>query len=325
MKKRIFALIFISISLFLNARIEDYIDTRYEILEEKEIVFYANNKNFCPYQYKITFYGNYVENLSQKEFKGIINNGQGEVELFRIKSEEILPKKITFKERFKVGDPTLEPNSTYTYRLPFADNECYRVTQTFNSRYSHKGWQRYSVDFGMYIGSPIYAARGGVVVDFKKDSNIGGRNPKYAKYTNYLVIYHDDGTFSSYLHLKKDGVTVNVGDIVNEGDTVGYSGNTGWSGGAHLHFMVYKAMDFYFQTIPISFYGKGIEKIDPKFNTYYVASSKEKSNDLLETAIVENSNLNETISAQVIDEQAGGFPDIEEESIIIEDSSIGSF
>jgi len=324
-------LIFIFVSSVLNARIEDYIDTRYEIIENKTIIFYANNRNFCPYQYKIMFYGGYADKLPQKEFSGIIESNQGEVELFRVDSNDILPNKIAFTERFKVGDPNLKIDSNYVYRLPFADNETYRVTQAFNSRYSHRGWQSYSVDFGMSNGSPVYAARGGVVVDFKKDSSFGGRNQRYAKYTNYLIIYHDDGTFSGYLHLQKDGVIVNVGDIVNEGDIIGYSGSTGWSGGPHLHFMVYKAMNFAFQTIPITFYGKGFDNTEPRFNICYTAVSRENIDNFIivgnPPTNVDNNDVTKATNSPIIvrEEQIGGVPELEEESILIKDTSVGSF
>jgi len=322
MKYKLFFLIFIFISSILNARIEDYIDTRYEVIENETIVFYANNRNFCPYQYKITFYGKCAEKLSQKEFTGIVYNNQGEVELFRVSSSDILPDKITFTEKFKVGDPDIKMDSNYVYRLPFADDESYRVTQAFNSRYSHKGWQNYSIDFAMCEGSPVYAARGGVVVDFKKDSNLGGRNSKYAKYTNYLIIYHDDGTFSGYLHLQKNGVTVDVGDIVNEGDIIAYSGNTGWTGGPHLHFMVYKAKNFAFQTIPITFYGKGFDNKEPKFNIYYTASSRKEADSSLMAKDIDIDNTSQTIAEG---NQIGGVSDEIEEETLIEDTSIGSF
>jgi murein DD-endopeptidase MepM/ murein hydrolase activator NlpD len=54
------------------------------------------------------------------------------------------------------------------------------------------------------------------------------------------VIYHEDGTFAEYVHLKKDGAQVSVGDMVSAGDFIAYSGNTGWSSGPHLHFMVFQ-------------------------------------------------------------------------------------
>ena len=83
------------------------------------------------------------------------------------------------------------------------------------------------------------AARDGIVIAIKEDSNKGCKSRKCQSLANYLLIYHDDGTFGSYVHLKKNGAKVKEGDKVKAGDIVGLSGNTGWSSGPHLHFEVY--------------------------------------------------------------------------------------
>ena len=59
------------------------------------------------------------------------------------------------------------------------------------------------------------------------------------KYNNYVIIYHSDGTFAEYTHLKRNGVLANVGDKVTQGQVIASSGNTGFSSGPHLHLMVY--------------------------------------------------------------------------------------
>ena len=59
-----------------------------------------------------------------------------------------------------------------------------------------------------------------------KDSNNPG---------NMVVIKHNNGYTTRYLHLKYGSVAVKVGDYVAQGDVLGYMGNTGYSFGAHLH------------------------------------------------------------------------------------------
>ncbi len=55
---------------------------------------------------------------------------------------------------------------------------------------------------------------------------------------NYVVIEHED-SFTTYLHLKQDSLTVAPGDRVNSGDKLGLVGSSGNSDGPHLHFEIW--------------------------------------------------------------------------------------
>ena len=92
----------------------------------------------------------------------------------------------------------------------------------------------------MKRGTNICAARGGVVIRVKEDGNKGGLNKKYRKYTNQIVIQHQDGTRAGYWHLQQNGALVNVGDTVKQGQVIGLSGKTGYTMFPHLHFIVWK-------------------------------------------------------------------------------------
>lgn len=129
------------------------------------------------------------------------------------------------------------------YRLPFRKDETHRVSQGYNGRWSHRGPDRYAVDFSMPEGTTVCAARDGVVVDLKESSQTGGPDKKHAEQDNYVSIVHADGTMGEYHHLKYDGVLVEIGDRVTAGQPVALSGNTGYSTHPHLHFGVYSAID----------------------------------------------------------------------------------
>ena len=126
------------------------------------------------------------------------------------------------------------------YSLPYAPGRTYRVTQGYDGEFSHHGGNRFAIDWALPEGTAVHAARGGLVVKVKDDSNRGGGNVSFDKYNNYVLIRHSDGTLGQYCHLKKGGMTVREGDIVNDGDVIARSGNTGFSSGPHLHFSVYK-------------------------------------------------------------------------------------
>jgi murein DD-endopeptidase MepM/ murein hydrolase activator NlpD len=125
----------------------------------------------------------------------------------------------------------------YVYTLPFEKGKKCMVGQGYHGKFSHQNL--FAIDFNMKQGTEILAARDGVVIALKEDSDTGCKNPKCQSLANYVLIYHNDGSFGSYVHLKKNGVKAKEGDRVLAGEVIAYSGNTGWSSGPHLHFEVY--------------------------------------------------------------------------------------
>lgn len=83
------------------------------------------------------------------------------------------------------------------------------------------------VDYATPVGTPIYAASDGVVIEAKTF----GWNYGWGK---TVLISHGGGVTSRYGHLS--GLNVSVGDHVSQGEFIGRSGNTGHSTGPHLHF-----------------------------------------------------------------------------------------
>jgi len=55
---------------------------------------------------------------------------------------------------------------------------------------------------------------------------------------NYVVIQHENGYLTRYLHMAYNTVRVKTGDRVKKGEVIGYMGTTGSSTGVHLHFEV---------------------------------------------------------------------------------------
>jgi murein DD-endopeptidase MepM/ murein hydrolase activator NlpD len=121
------------------------------------------------------------------------------------------------------------------YELPFAKGTRHQVVQGYGGRFSHA--YKAALDFEMPVGTPVYAARSGVVYAFKDDSDIGGLSPGYEKAANYIIIRHPDGTYGCYWHLRKGGVLTRKG-AVSQGQVIGYSGATGMVLSPHLHFSV---------------------------------------------------------------------------------------
>jgi murein DD-endopeptidase MepM/ murein hydrolase activator NlpD len=147
-----------------------------------------------------------------------------------------------------LGDPTPAAQA-YRYPLPWVGGP-FRLSQGPNGKYSHFGVKgRYAMDIAMPEGTPIIAARGGVVVKIENDQTGKGANPS----GNFVRILHNDGTMGVYLHLMRGSVTVREGERVMVGSALARSGNTGNSTGPHLHFVVQRNVGGSLESIPYEF------------------------------------------------------------------------
>jgi murein DD-endopeptidase MepM/ murein hydrolase activator NlpD len=94
------------------------------------------------------------------------------------------------------------------------------------------------VDIAMAEGTPVLAARDGIVEALQAQH---GASPEHEPITyegNFVRVRHADGTAAIYAHLKYGGVAVAVGEAVEAGHLLGYAGATGDVGAPHLHFAV---------------------------------------------------------------------------------------
>ena len=128
---------------------------------------------------------------------------------------------------------------SYVYDLPFAEGAKYKIVQGYGGLFSHRN--KAALDFSMPEGTPIHAARGGVVYSYKDDSNEGGLTGN--KKANYIMIRHSDGSIGCYWHLKQNGVAVKRGKV-EKGQLIGYSGSTGFVLRPHLHFAVKRVLNY---------------------------------------------------------------------------------
>ena len=153
-----------------------------------------------------------------------------------------------------IGSIDAAHDESLLYRLPYETGKSYYVLQGYGSRLSHTGPEEYTVDFKMREGTPVHAARGGLVVKMEESNSRGCWKGGCGKYANYIVILHDDWTTGEYYHLQRDGALVEPGERVVTGQKIGLSGDTGNSALPHLHFGVYRAAPWgKFQSVPVRF------------------------------------------------------------------------
>ena len=149
-----------------------------------------------------------------------------------------------YNYEWTIGSIDARHDDKQLYALPYAINRSYRVLQGYGSRFSHRGHEEFAVDFDMPQGTPIHAARSGTVARVEEQHSKGCWDTGCGKYANYIVVLHDDDTTGEYYHLQQNGALVKPGDKVTRGQQIGLSGNTGHTTMAHLHFAVYRAIDW---------------------------------------------------------------------------------
>jgi len=153
------------------------------------------------------------------------------------------------------GDPNAKP-VPFEYLVPL-QRRGMRIDQGFGGSFSHSDPQnRHALDFAAEAGTPVLAARSGVVMQVESDFDQAGLNrEKYGGRANFVRILHGDGTMALYAHLQENGVHVRLGQHVRQGQQIGLSGNTGFTSGPHLHFVVQVNRGMRLESIPISMRG----------------------------------------------------------------------
>ena len=107
----------------------------------------------------------------------------------------------------------------------------YKISSLFGNRadpFTGKRDNHTGTDIPAPSGTPIYAAKTGVVTTVNKNKNA-------SSYGYYCIISHGNGYATLYAHQKQVPI-VQEWQTVQKGQVIGYVGTTGRSTGNHLHF-----------------------------------------------------------------------------------------
>lgn len=159
-------------------------------------------------------------------------NGKKEITAKLVKENGVAVKRLVLNEKV-VSKPKDQTVAQGTKKAPATAPTGVLAKPYSRGTYSSgfgRRWGRMheGVDWSMPVGSPVYAADGGVVES-------AGRNGDYGY---CVIINHGNGIKTLYAHNSK--LLVQAGQKVYKGQKIAASGNTGRSTGPHLHFEVRK-------------------------------------------------------------------------------------
>jgi hypothetical protein len=168
--------------------------------------------------------------------------------------------------RAVTGSPSARPRDVeYAYPLPSAP---LRIQQAWGGGFSHHDAEnRHAVDFAVPEGTPVVAARDGIVLQAEAGFLEAGPDEdpeRQRERANFVRILHEDGSMALYAHLQPGGVLARVGQQVRRGQPIGRSGNTGLSTAPHLHFVVQANRGMRLESLPFRMFGpQGILRFAP--------------------------------------------------------------
>ena len=199
----------------------------------------ADNREYMPCSVVLDFELANMEVVERRE-DTLVVPPRSQVVVYRLRPGKAAGRYgYGYDVHYAHGDYRKLPYDTnFVYALPFAPGRAYRVDQAYGGTFSHRG--EAALDFSMPEGTPVYAARGGTVVQLTDTNDQHCAERRCAQFNNAIEVLHSDGTYADYTHLQKDGAAVVLGQRVEQGQLIGYSGWTGYSSGPHLHFGVYR-------------------------------------------------------------------------------------
>lgn len=143
---------------------------------------------------------------------------------------------------YTVGKPGVKHDDSYVYRLPYQNGRSFSCKEGFRNK-ANPDWN--NIIFDMPNGTPVVAARPGVVVGAVNVTPKLDLAGEYKQYGSAIYIEHEDGTMGRYAYLKKDSFLVKLGDQVKRGQQIALSGSSGEAKYPSLRFDVLSTVDAY--------------------------------------------------------------------------------
>ncbi|MEQ1619775.1 MAG: M23 family metallopeptidase [Methylococcales bacterium] len=237
--------------------------------DKQQPQFYIRNDYAGPVEVEISFSVNEnVRSSVQLPKRFIIESGQSDT-LLQVNSLDVTkPWRFELSYKFVIGRPLTEYDSTKNYLPPIAPGASFKISQAFGGTFSHtEDHNKFAVDISMPEGTPIHAARAGVVMAVDNDFYKNGLDKKFLGEANSIKVLHDDGSMAEYAHLELEKAQVFSGTKVKAGQLIAYSGNTGFSSGPHLHFSILVNKGMKLASVPFMFVNDVGQTEEPSFGS----------------------------------------------------------
>jgi murein DD-endopeptidase MepM/ murein hydrolase activator NlpD len=236
-----------------------------EVKDHEQRSLVAINECRCVVEYELRILNGNDPKLQSGSTVHQVVQPQSEKTLMTLANPAMPNAKLQWAWRAVLGSPMTQPATRVLYRAPFAPGSSYRITQAYPQLITHTSpADQYALDIALPDGTPIYAAREGLVINLQHDKFLTAASPVMLDQANMVEILHDDGTIAIYAHLHWDSVRVRPGQRVQRGDYLADSGNTGFSTGPHLHFGVMYNAGAAARSIPLQFQGPGGSAVTPQ-------------------------------------------------------------
>jgi murein DD-endopeptidase MepM/ murein hydrolase activator NlpD len=216
-------------------------------LQEQESAKEAEKNNLLNLQSqltdqkKITESQNNQKNILLQETKNKEATYQKQLADQLAKEQALQDEISAYEEQIRIEiDPNSLPKTGSGVLSWPVDNPV--ITQGFGSTpfatqnpQVYKNGEHPGIDLRAAVGTPIKAARAGVVTAVS--TTISYCHGYQIGYGEWVLIKHDNNLSTFYSHLSL--IKVSAGQNVKTGQIIGYSGNTGYTTGPHLHFGVF--------------------------------------------------------------------------------------
>ena len=241
---------------------------------EGDIALIAQNTYYAPIQlaFRLAQIENVADRTPRDGFK--VLPPRSETQLLVVgEAAQNVEMSFEYEFQFLPGEPGAEHHPDQPYRLPFALSSSVRASQAYPETITHTDpSSEHAIDFVMSVGTDVFAARNGVVIEvasdfFENGTDLNVNGPR----ANVVRVLHDDGTMSLYAHLNWNTIRVVPGQRVARGEYLADSGNTGFSTGPHLHFVVQRNRGGALVSVPIEFAGARGEPITVRAGERYTA------------------------------------------------------